>query len=662
MALTILNNIAALAAQNQLDITSGNLNSTLEKLSSGSKINSGADDPAGLAIANGLSANIAALTQSASNATDGVGELQVADGSLSQVTTLLNRAVTLATESATGTVSNSQRTALDAEYQSIKAEIDSIGSTTNYNGGQVFTNNTLNVFLSDGSTSGSSTIGVTTSTLSSTGLGLGGALAATGTLTQAAGAAAIAATNTLTGGTWAATDASVVATGTITAVAGPVDGDTVTVGGKQYLFQTTLTAGDGHVWLGGNETAAMTNLAAAINATAGGVQAGLYGAGTVANTMVTSTASNGTSVSVKALLNGTAGNSIAYSSTGTIAVVGGTLANGTAGTTVTVGGQVYQLVAALSTTETQNEVVATSIANGLTNLKAAVNGLGGAGYSANTQQNASVTATTATPTTTLAFQAITPGAAGNFITAAAGAFGTWTAGTFANGADAGAAPSAAAGNTVTVGGQTYNFVSAISSPTANQVQVLVGSTDAQSLTNLANAINGSGGAGVTYAYGTGATANTLATAATGTNATTGLNTLTLTASTKGVSGNSIATSETGLANTFGANLLSGGATGSVNDLLTQADAQTALTLINDSVAMVAALRGNIGSTVNRLQSASNVINNQTQNLTAAENDVTAADIPSTVASLSQYSILEQTGISALAQANQQQQLVLKLLQ
>ena len=195
MALTILNNIAALAAQNQLNITSSNLQSTLEQLSSGSRINSGADDPAGLAIANGLSANIAALTQSASNATGGVGELQVADGALSQVTTLLDRAVTLATESATGTVSNSQRTALDNEYQSIKTEIDSIGSTTNYNGGQVFTANTLNVFLGDGSATGSSQIGVTTGVLSSNDLNLGGAIGATGTLTQTAGTAAGAASD-----------------------------------------------------------------------------------------------------------------------------------------------------------------------------------------------------------------------------------------------------------------------------------------------------------------------------------------------------------------------------------------------------------------------------------------------------------------------------------
>ncbi len=148
------------------------------------------------------------------------------------------------------------------------------------------------------------------------------------------------------------------------------------------------------------------------------------------------------------------------------------------------------------------------------------------------------------------------------------------------------------------------------------------------------------------------------------NAITGNNQVVFTALTKGTVGNTIATTTAGSgANTFGGNsLLSGGTAGSVNDLLTQSDAQTALSLIDGAVAAVAALRGNIGSTVNRLQSASNVINNQTQNLTAAENNVTAADIPTAVANLTQFSILEQTGISALTQANQQQQLVLKLLQ
>src|ERR1039458_1307769 len=127
MSLSILNNIPSLAAQNQLSITNANLQKTLIQLSSGQRINSGADDAAGLAIADGLSANIAALTQSAQNATDGVSKLQVADGALSQVTSLLDRAITIATESANGTLNGdngSQRTALDNEFQSIKSEID----------------------------------------------------------------------------------------------------------------------------------------------------------------------------------------------------------------------------------------------------------------------------------------------------------------------------------------------------------------------------------------------------------------------------------------------------------------------------------------------------------------------------------------------------------
>src|SRR5439155_6510365 len=138
MTLSILNNPASLAAQNQLGITNSSLQATLFQLSSGSRINSGADDAAGLAIADGLQANITALTQSSRNAHDGVGKLQVADGALSQVTTLPNRAVTLATEAANGTVSATQRTALDAEFGAIKAEIDRIGTNTTYNGTQVF--------------------------------------------------------------------------------------------------------------------------------------------------------------------------------------------------------------------------------------------------------------------------------------------------------------------------------------------------------------------------------------------------------------------------------------------------------------------------------------------------------------------------------------------
>lgn len=141
MALTILNSISSLNAENALSMTQASLQKTLTELSSGLKINSGADDAAGLSIANGLQANISALSQSSQNASDGIGQLQTADGALSQVTTLLNRAVTLATEASTGGLSSSQSSALNNEFQSILSEITNIGATTNYNGEAVFAGN-----------------------------------------------------------------------------------------------------------------------------------------------------------------------------------------------------------------------------------------------------------------------------------------------------------------------------------------------------------------------------------------------------------------------------------------------------------------------------------------------------------------------------------------
>jgi len=179
MAISLLNNISALQAENQLNQTANNLQSTLFQLSSGSRLNSGADDPAGLEIANGLEANITALNQSATNANEGVGLAQTADGALAQVTNLLNRATTLATEAANGTNTGQQLIALDTEYTSIKAEIDQIGLNTTYNGTSVFTGGTTSIFLSDGGASetlATATIGINAGTISSAGLGLATAL------------------------------------------------------------------------------------------------------------------------------------------------------------------------------------------------------------------------------------------------------------------------------------------------------------------------------------------------------------------------------------------------------------------------------------------------------------------------------------------------------
>src|ERR1700753_1937840 len=151
MALGVLNNLSAIYAENNLNNTNNSLQTVLQQLSSGSKINSGADDAAGLSLVNGLAANSAALTQSETNSTEGVGLLQVADGALSQVTALLNRAITLATEASNGPLNSTQESAANQEYQSILAEVTNIGSTTTYNQEQVFGGSNIAIYTGDSS-------------------------------------------------------------------------------------------------------------------------------------------------------------------------------------------------------------------------------------------------------------------------------------------------------------------------------------------------------------------------------------------------------------------------------------------------------------------------------------------------------------------------------
>jgi flagellin len=174
--ISALNSVSSLDAENALSTTQASLQNSLLQLSTGLKINHGSDDAAGLSIANGLGANMAALTQSCQNASNGIGMLQTADGALSQVTALLDRATTLATEAANGGLTSAQSTAADTEYQSILSEITQIGSTTSFNGTAVFSAAPEAVFTSDGTTGGTATTSTTTGVLSAAALGLTGDL------------------------------------------------------------------------------------------------------------------------------------------------------------------------------------------------------------------------------------------------------------------------------------------------------------------------------------------------------------------------------------------------------------------------------------------------------------------------------------------------------
>lgn len=134
MALTVNTNVASLTAQRQLGGSQSMLATSLERLSSGLRINSAKDDAAGLAISERFSAQIRGLNQGVRNANDGISLVQTAEGALKEVTNNLQRIRELAVQSANATNSASDRTALQLEVSQLIEEIDRVSSQTKFNG------------------------------------------------------------------------------------------------------------------------------------------------------------------------------------------------------------------------------------------------------------------------------------------------------------------------------------------------------------------------------------------------------------------------------------------------------------------------------------------------------------------------------------------------
>jgi flagellin len=121
---SVVNNIASANAQANLHTTQIGLNKALTRLSSGYRINASGDDAAGLVVANTYRTDIAITNQGVRNANDGLSDLQIKDGALSNVATLLDRLATLASQAASGTTTDQSRTTLDNEFQDVLKEID----------------------------------------------------------------------------------------------------------------------------------------------------------------------------------------------------------------------------------------------------------------------------------------------------------------------------------------------------------------------------------------------------------------------------------------------------------------------------------------------------------------------------------------------------------
>ena len=141
---SILNNLSSLNGQVNLGVTAAGQAKTIGRLSSGLRINAAGDDAAGLAVANSFRSDITGLNQGIRNANDGTSSLQVIDGGLQGISTLLDRARTLATQSASDTFAGS-RTTLDNEFQKVLSEIDRQASAIGLGNGTGFSNTSNNI-------------------------------------------------------------------------------------------------------------------------------------------------------------------------------------------------------------------------------------------------------------------------------------------------------------------------------------------------------------------------------------------------------------------------------------------------------------------------------------------------------------------------------------
>lgn len=187
MGLRVNSNVSSINAQRNLANSTGNLQKSLQRLSSGLRITRAADDAAGLAISEGFRADIRSIGQAQRNANDGISLLQIGEGALNEVSGILVRQRELAIQAANGTLGDAERTTINNEFQDLTEEIDRIAAVTEFNGTailasgasttfQIGVNNTVNDRV---------TVDAVDARSSSIGLGAGSGAAAVDTVSNA---------------------------------------------------------------------------------------------------------------------------------------------------------------------------------------------------------------------------------------------------------------------------------------------------------------------------------------------------------------------------------------------------------------------------------------------------------------------------------------------
>ncbi len=651
-------NIGSLRAANATTSASEALKSSMERLSTGKRINSAKDDAAGLAIASRMTSQIKSMNVAMRNANDGISMAQTAEGALGEVTNMLQRMKELATQSANGTLGASERKALQAEVSQLTAQIDDISKTTNFNGINLLDGSAKGVTLQTGTNAGQtiavSLAGTSTADLGLTGAGTAGQVTTGRVNTSPAPSAVddvllngVAAFKTGTlpvatkgaAGLAEAINANTTATGVTAKAYNEVQGTAPT--GTSWASGDLKISVDGGTAIDVGGATSLEQLVSNINRDVGGVTASIKDG--------------------KIVLANDTGKSIAVtegSGTGGAAKAGFT------------SGTVNQGYVALSTTDGSALKISSSATAGATtatelqNLGLNVTSADGTGIKGTVVSSSKFEASDKLSINGVAIG----GSADESAAAKAAAIN-------AKSADTGVTATAETKVTVTLAPANYG---ATSTMTVNGKTINL--TANKTLDSIITDINGSGagvtasadekgklvitsssGANVTVANGVGTGVSALADA--GGNAVTVGNAATGSLQLVSKDGSSVriegdGATKMGLAQQGST---AAAATGTKLSIETVDDANNAMAKIDAALDQISATRGDLGAVQNRLQVTVNNLTTTSSNLQEARSRIEDADFSAESTALARAQILSQASTAMLAQANQSQQGVLKLL-
>jgi len=698
MAQTINTNVSSLNAQRNLNRSQGDLQTSLQRLSSGLRINSAKDDAAGLAISERFTTQIRGLTQASRNASDGISLAQTSEGDLAQITNNLQRVRELAVQSANATNSESDRAALQLEAAQLISEIDRVASTSAFNGVklldgsfasqqfQVGANAGETVSVSSISSARTSALGQVLTASPGAGTAVAGALTAgeltvngndVGAVAQDALAIANAISATSTNVSATATNAQtaiafadVVGTAGVTVVPTSLATGTITDGafGDTALTQndsgasgafTGFTPGAGETYsiaVDGvsvfSQTAggaiAASDIDSAVTAASGALTtAGVSFTGTAAGNDLVFSKADGTSFDIVVVDDaGTGGFAGGDFATGTNTVNNGSVASADGAFAITLDGNaIYSEASTVGGTVTDAEVQAGLDAFLLTGA--------GAGYSITSGSFATNDLVLAKADGTTATFSIANNATGTPF-----AFGTATAtGTPAVG-------QVAPDYTLDIDGNALNFATAGSDGTitgaevAAEINALAGYTSSFSGGNLS--ITKDDGSNIVLTQGGTDAADPEALAG-GAGAATYYGTVTVTGINEDlvIAGTNVADAGLTVGTTTA---VLAGTTIANTDISTVSGANAAIASVDSALTNINSSRASLGAIQNRFESVVSSIATSTENLSAARSRILDADFASETAALTRNQILQQAGVSILSQANSLPQLVLSLLQ